>query len=553
MQLVERQKAFEEAVRARFAVTKKTKVNQAFGVSNSAKVIEGGIQLGVPNLDKWTAEDVDGFVLLCVIRFPPEDEVYFAIQVRSGIAVMSQRLAEMRRLGTVSKTREAAGGIGEEEEAEVTGELDYSARNNLVVTYLAQDGNLYLRNKGFWSSLKFDLSTVGPAVTVDGIAVAIYPPAASARRSMLAREFVGYLGKFVGRQKVHELEVWPDAMAISPTMRRMPATIPLSDIRRDVDELGGHYVDGLVERFHESLNFLPHKHFVILSGLSGTGKTQLALQYARAIHGVRSMEEPDPLLRICPVRPEWTDPTGLSGYHDMLTNKYVVPSFLEAVLLATAHRESPVFVVLDEMNLARVEYYFADILSAMETRGSIQLHSSGVPIEGSTGGEIRAEIPFPTNLFLIGTVNVDETTNPVSDKVLDRAVVIDMSQVDLSGFLTKLADRFPNLRPSAEALGGLFGELNALLLPHACGFGYRVAEEIVRYHSFAAVELGRDHDEVVDDMLAQKVLVKLKGSHAQRQMLSQLGKLLGSYSRCSAIVKRMAEEVDELGSFRYGR
>lgn len=553
MQLGERQKAFEEAVKAHFGVTKRTKVNQAFGVSNSAKVIEGGIQLGVPNVDKWEPEDVDGFVLLCVIRFPPEDEVYFAIQVRSGIDHMSHRLAEMRRLGAEAKARELVGGATDEEETEGNGELAYSARNNLVAAYLAQDGKLYFRNKGFWSSLKFDLSSVGPAVAVDGIAVAIYPPAASARRSMLAREFVGYLGKFVGREKVHELDVWPDAMSISPAMRRMPGSIPVAEIRRDVEALGGHYVDGLVERFHESLNFLPHKHFVILAGLSGTGKTQLALQYARAVHGVKSMDEPDPLLRVCPVRPEWTDPSGLSGYHDMLTNRYVVPPFLEAVLLATAHRESPVFVVLDEMNLARVEYYFADILSAMETRGSIQLHSSGVPIEGSTGGEIRAEVPFPSNLFLIGTINVDENTNSVSDKVLDRAVVIDMTQVDLPGFMAKLADRFPELAPSTASLTKLLADLNAELLPNACGFGYRVAEEIVRYHAFASVKLGRDPREVVDDMLAQKVLVKLRGSHAQRQMLASLEKLLSGYLRSSAIVQRMANELDELGSFRYGR
>jgi 5-methylcytosine-specific restriction enzyme B len=553
MQLEERQKAFDKAVKAHFGVTRHTKVNQAFGVSNSAKVIEGGIQLGVPNLDNWAAEDVDGFVLLCVIRFPPEDEVYFAVQVRSGIPDMGRRLAEMRRLGAEAKAREAAGAAADENEAEGSSELVYSARNNLAVAYLAQDGKLYFRNKGFWSSLKFDLSTVGPAVPVDGVTVAIYPPAASARRSMLAREFVGYLGKFVGRQKVHELDVWPDVMAVSPAMRRMPAEIPAVDIRKDVEALGGHYVDGLVERFHESLNFLPHKHFVILSGLSGTGKTQLALQYARAVHGLKSMDEPDPLLRVCSVRPEWTDPSGLTGYHDMLTNKYVVPPFLEAVLLATAHRDSPVFVVLDELNLAKVEYYFADILSAMETRGNIQLHSSGVPIEGSTGGEIRAELPFPSNLFLVGTINVDESTNPVSDKVLDRATVIDMTQVDLPGFITKLSTRFPDLAPSSAALGDLLAALNAELLPNMCGFGYRVAEEIVRYHAFAALKLGRDANNVIDDMLAQKVLVKLRGGHAQRPMLANLGKLLGDYQRSRAIIQRMADELDELGSFRYGR
>src|SRR5262249_31503745 len=152
-----------------------------------------------------------------------------------------------------------------------------------------------------------------------------------------------------------------------------------------------------------------------LSGLSGSGKTQLALKYARAVHGLKDMGDPDPLLSVCPVRPEWTDPTALTGYPDVLTNRYVVPSFLQAVMLALAHKDSPVFIVLDEMNLARVEYYFSDVLSCIETGEPLPLHSSGVPMEGTTGISVPAEVPLPPNLNIIGTINIDETTNPVSD------------------------------------------------------------------------------------------------------------------------------------------
>ena len=79
---------------------------------------------------------------------------------------------------------------------------------------------IYLRNKGFWDSLDFDLSAAAPGIPVDSIAVSLYPPAASARRSLLAREFVGYLGRFIGREKVHELAVWRDERAVGPLMRR---------------------------------------------------------------------------------------------------------------------------------------------------------------------------------------------------------------------------------------------------------------------------------------------------------------------------------------------
>lgn len=548
MQLADRQRAFEDAVKAHFGVTKRSKLNQAFGVSNSAKVIEGGIQLGVPNLDKWP-DDADCFVLLCVIRFPPEDEVYFAIQVRSGLGDMARRLAEMRRLGEEAKAR-AAGTEADDDTGE--GALEYSARNNLVVAYLAQDGRLYFRNKGFWNSLRFDLSAVAPAVEVDSVAVAVYPPGASARRSMLAREFVGYLARFVGHARVHELSPWPDARALGPLMRRMPDTIDVAVLRSAIEAQGGHYVDGLVERFHEGLNFLAGKHFVILSGLSGTGKTQIAIKYARAVHGITDRGESDPLLFVCPVRPEWTDPTGLTGYHDVLSGKFVVPRFLEAVLVAVANRESPVFVVLDEMNLARVEFYLSEVLSAMESGLPLRLHANGLPLEGTTGGDVPAEVPFPPNLFLVGTVNMDETTNSVSDKVLDRAVVIDMSAVDLTGFVDGLAAD-PSLAASAAAMRDLLARLNALLLPNACGFGYRVAEEAIRYHAFASVRLGRASADVIDDMLSQKILVKLRGSHGQRQMLDGLEALLAPYRRSAAIVHRMAAELDELGSFRYAR
>ena len=179
-------------------------------------------------------------------------------------------------------------------------------------------------------------------------------------------------------------------------MRRMPATIPLGEIVGAVSELGGHYPGGEVGRFHAGLNFLERKHFVILSGLSGTGKTVLALAYARAVHGVPDMRAPDPFLSVCPVRPEWTDPTGLTGYYHVLSNRYVVPPFLEAVMLATAHEDSPVFVVLDEMNLARVEYHLSDVLSCIETGQPLQRRIARVWPTAS-GRASRREHGVPTD------------------------------------------------------------------------------------------------------------------------------------------------------------
>ena len=546
MSLTERRRRFETASKDDLLVTQSTKFHKLFGVSNSAKVIGRGLQLGVVNLDNVSSE-VDGFAFACTMVFPPADEVYFAAYVRSGAPLMIERLREMKRLGAAGPTE--AGERGEDEADQIT----YAARNNNVVVVLAEDGSFRLRNRKFWDELPEDLAACGTAIAVDKINVSLYPPAASARRSLLARQFVGYLGNLIGRERVHELRVWEDVAAVHPNMCRMPAKIPLAEIEAAVVALGGFYPGGEVRRFHAGLNFLDHKHFVILSGLSGTGKTQLALKYARAVHGLPDMAAPDPFLSVCPVRSEWTDPTGLTGYYDVLSNRYTVPPFLEAVMLATAHRDSPVFVVLDEMNLGRVEYYFADVLSSIETGEPLQLHSNSVPLEGSTGTSIPAEMPLPRNLHVVGTINVDETTNPVSDKVLDRAIVIDMSAVQLKEFLASLTAREPALADARAACEGRLAAVHGLMAEHGLGFGYRVAEEVVRYHAFAGETLGTRAEEATDDLMVQKVLVKLRGAEKQRSLLSELLRVLDGLPHATAFLQKLITDLDEYGSFQAGR
>lgn len=557
MNLVERQRQFLEAAQKHFGTSAAVRPRELFGVSNSAKIVEGGIQLGVVNLDSVRA-DVEAFIFGCVMRFPPEDEVYFAVLVRKDKESFLKRLSEMKRLGAAAKASGdepddlSSDNANEDESASELADasIKYSARNNLVPVYIARDGRLWLRNAQFWNSLSIDMTPFGPATEPDEIVVALHPPTASARRSLLAREFIGWLGSLVGREKIHELHVWEDTRTLGPEMQRMPATIPVADIEAAVTALGGYYPNGEVRRFHSALNFLDHKHFVILSGLSGTGKTQLALKYARAVHGLTSNNAPDPLIFECPVRPEWTDPTGLTGYFDVLTNRYVVPTFLEAVLVATAHRESPVFVILDEMNLARVEYYLSDVLSCMETQGALQLHSNSVPLEGTTGASVRAELPLPPNLFIIGTINVDETTNPVSDKVLDRASVIDMSAVDVVGFLASLESRYPELQAARAVAEPRLTEVHQLMQQQGLGFGYRLIEEFLRYHAFDAEHLKSPPDEVTDQLLVQKVLVKLRGAEKQRPLLTGLEKACADLPRAQGYIRRLLGDLDDFGSFQ---
>jgi hypothetical protein len=230
-----------------------------------------------------------------------------------------------------------------------------------------------------------------------------------------------------------------------------------------------------------------------------------------------------------------------------------VPPFLEAVLLATAHRHSPVFVVLDEMNLARVEYYFSDVLSCIETGEVLQLHTHGVPLEGSNGTAVPSALPMPPNLYIAGTVNVDETTNPISDKVLDRAIVIDMSKVDLPGFLATLEAREPALKDARAACEKYLVAAQEIMAAHSLGFGYRVAEEAVRYHAFNASHLGTDETSVTDDLMVQKVLVKLRGGDRQRELLKGLDKALAGLPRSQSFIAKLANDLEEFGSFQASR
>ena len=148
---------------------------------------------------------------------------------------------------------------------------------------------------------------------------------------------------------------------------------------------------------------------------------------------------------VVPVRPDWVDNRGLLGYLNPLTNEYSTTPFLNVLLRAGDEEERaeaagekphPFFVILDEMNLARVEHYFSDFLSALESREDIPLHEDEAVDSGESqsGPRVPRKLKVPGNVLFTGTVNVDETTYMFSPKVLDRAFTIEFDQVDLKGF-----------------------------------------------------------------------------------------------------------------------
>ncbi len=185
----------------------------------------------------------------------------------------------------------------------------------------------------------------------------------------------------------------------------------------------------LVRAFSVGLRAKP---FAVLAGVSGTGKTRLAQLFARfmteALPGGAAGDHQGARVAIVPVRPDWLDSRALLGYFNVLhggtvgAGAYEDTAALRVILRAARHPDEPHFLVLDEMNLARVEHYLAEVLSAMESGEAIPLHGrpgGAATVDGAR--TIPPSVPMPVNLFVVGTVNVDETTHAFSAKVLDRA------------------------------------------------------------------------------------------------------------------------------------
>ena len=207
--------------------------------------------------------------------------------------------------------------------------------------------------------------------------------------------------------------------------------------------------------------------------------------------------------------------------------------------------DKPYFICLDEMNLARVEYYFSDILSLMETRrknedGEVITEKLLSPEQ--FGRDERAKMEYgdvylPENLYIVGTVNMDETTFPFSKKVLDRANTIEFNKVDLSydfdndmnvlfeevenknyknDFLRseylKLANCKDDKEIAIEVIEKL-KEINTILEEYNQHFGYRVRDEIVFYMIYAVKNNLLSFEKAFDICVVQKILPKLSGSN----------------------------------------
>lgn len=316
----------------------------------------------------------------------------------------------------------------------------------------------------------------------------------------------------------------------------------------NIKETGLLYSKNLIKRFAFSLM---SKRFLILSGLAGSGKTQLALAFASAL-----VKNKDKQMCVVSVGADWTNREPLLGFPNALQpEKYVKPESGVLDLLIEANRkenaDKPFFLILDEMNMSYVERYFADFLSAMESREKICLWNSNTDSDKEIDG-VPQRIDLPKNLFIIGTINVDETTYMFSPKVLDRANVIEfkisskemgeflqeMREIDRDSIIGKAAGMGADFVAKAckkdlaqdgeavEMLQKFFDELKNV----NAEFGYRSATEIFRFICQAKANDDTDKkmtdEEILDAAIVQKLLPKLHGSRKKLEpVLAQLWKL----------------------------
>jgi energy-coupling factor transporter ATP-binding protein EcfA2 len=336
----------------------------------------------------------------------------------------------------------------------------------------------------------------------------------------------------------------------------------LKKFQSDINPIGLFLNNQLITRFATSLLTKP---FVILTGLSGSGKTKLAQAFATWI------SENETQYKIVPVGADWTNREPLLGFPNGLdSTQYVTPDSgsLELIIRATKeeNQDKPYFLILDEMNLSHVERYFADFLSVMESKEKVMLYS-GAARTSSNGSEIPTEIAWPKNLFIVGTVNIDETTYMFSPKVLDRANVIEfrVTESEMESYLSSAKQLdMDSLKAGGATMAADFvskakadtvqaadeEEINNALLAFfrelkksGAEFGYRSASEILRFAGVAnGLDSGWKVDDVIDAAVMQKLLPKVHGS---RNKLCKILPVLGGF----CLVKPEKVKEDYLEKF----
>lgn len=297
----------------------------------------------------------------------------------------------------------------------------------------------------------------------------------------------------------------------------------------------------------------------ILQGMSGTGKTSLPKIFMEAIEGNCEIVE---------VESSWKDKNELLGYYNEFSSMYTPKKFTQALYKAALNKEIPTFIVLDEMNLSRIEYYFSDFLSLMENeegKREIKLLNVGLYKEdkGVKSPYLALDegttLKVPSNVWFIGTANRDESTFVISDKVYDRAHTINFNKRakkvrDFSAPIPKefyTYDMIASLLSKALSGGSFDAESNSLiqgteilLEPYNISFGNRILNQMEEFVDIYQACFPYDNvlNEAVESILLSKVVSKLEVKTIENKDELIRGFKALKLEQCAAFVSRLNED-----------
>lgn len=377
----------------------------------------------------------------------------------------------------------------------------------------------------------------------------------------------------------------------------------------------GKFCSEISQAYRPYITAIKSKPFLLLAGISGTGKSRIVRELARVCWDVDSPEykEHKPKnFEMVQVKPNWHDSSELIGYVSRINGEhFVVGPFLRFMVKAIHDPKHPYFLCLDEMNLAPVEQYFAEFLSVIESR---QVDEDGVVVTDPIVDYEQTEayknlidqlfadndeernlylkeeggkrLTIPQNLIIVGTVNMDETTFSFSRKVLDRAMTIEMNEVDLYGGLTSRHEQIGKL--NFEDLVGdkvegvdvyqenrevcnqaiqYLQEINAVLEGTPFKIAYRTRNEFLLYVvnnlPYRKNSQGQDmtQNEVVaralDEITSMKILSRIEGDEekVKAELLASLKevvlKMLPENMRDSSVSLAKLDEMEKKLSSGY--
>ena len=323
---------------------------------------------------------------------------------------------------------------------------------------------------------------------------------------------------------------------------------------------------------HPYLSALRTKPFVLLAGISGTGKSRIVRKLAQATNSKKYAKEEDRWndnrpdnFELIQVKPNWHNSMDVVGFYSSVSKRYEFTPFVRFIVKAWQHLDTPYFLCLDEMNLAPVEEYFAEFLSAIESRSKDEngeyitdpiikpfnefgTNTCEAMLKDLFGEAHYTEfnalaqqftdkgLTLPRNLMVMGTVNMDETTFTFSRKVLDRAMSMEMNEVDYDAFLLGETETMPILtefnpllvdRPQkavdvkddieAQRVVNYLKDVNALFEGTPFKLGYRAANEAMLYISASQDFTNKNFSftKAIDEFSLMKILSRVEGDDSR--------------------------------------